>query len=99
MVLLALTFARPAKCIGIDLEGAFLMHNQSREVLQFVRINSLQLIAKKVPDESYSAKHTFWRLLWPVFVVIYRDQLSSEDYDALRSYAAQQMLSRSAGHS
>lgn len=75
------------------------MHNQSREVLQFVRINSLQLIAKKVPDESYSAKHTFWRLLWPVFVVIYRDQLSSEDYDALRSYAAQQMLSRSAGHS
>lgn len=89
VVLFVLSFSAAEKYIGIDPDGAYMVQNEQRKGLVFLRINSLQLIARKVSGES------FWQRIWPVFVVIYRDQMSIEEYELLGSFAAQQMLSRS----
>ena len=89
VALFVLSFSAAEKYIGIDPDGAYMVQNEQRIGLVFLRINSLQLIARKVSGES------FWQRIWPVFVVIYRDQVSIEEYELLGSFAAQQMLSRS----
>ncbi|AEF55778.1 hypothetical protein Mar181_2747 [Marinomonas posidonica IVIA-Po-181] len=91
LVSLGLAWRQPRSHIGIDSDGAYLrQHNNDLIRLDFVRANAVQLIARKVSDD------TIWYSVWPQFCLIYRDQLGLEDYALLRSFAAQDMLSRGA---
>ena len=79
---------QPSKKIGIDDQGAFLFDRGVYERLLFIRANGIQLIAK------VEREVVIWDRIWPQYRVIYRDSLSSEHYNRLRSFAAQQILLR-----
>lgn len=74
--------------IGIDEQGAFLLKRGRYIRLFFIRSNGVQLIAKV--DRS----QVFWDRFWPVYRVIYRDNVTEAQYRTLRSFAAQQILLR-----
>lgn len=74
--------------IGIDADGAFLCKRGRVVRLQFVRVNSFQLIAKR----EQKSKLLGW--LWPQFHVVYCDSVGAEKYRMLQSFAAQQILLR-----
>ena len=74
--------------IGIDEQGVFLLERGCCKRLLFIRSNDVQLIAKV--DRSLF----FWDRFWPVYRVIYRDNLTKVQYRILRSFAAQQILLR-----
>lgn len=74
--------------VSIDGQGAFLLKKGRFIKLEFVRANSIQLIAKMCRG------HRVVDLIWPTYRVIYRDSVSRNDYQVLRSFAAQQILLR-----
>ncbi len=77
---------RPARQIGIDEQGTFLLESGVYKRLSFVRANAVQLIAKVEQGQ------TFWARIWPQYRVIYRDNVPANVYRVLRSYAAQHIL-------
>ncbi|WP_181799789.1 hypothetical protein [Marinomonas aquiplantarum] len=83
---LGFAWCQPRCQIGIDPDGAYLCRHDGQVRLHFVRANAVQLIAKRVSVD------TVWHRIWPQFYLIYRDQLQSEDYALLRSFAAQDKL-------
>lgn len=72
--------------ISIDNQGAFLFKKERYIGLKFVRVNSIQLIAK------VHRENKLLDLIWPAYQVVYRDSVSCDDYQMLRSFAAQQIL-------
>ncbi|MBR7889441.1 hypothetical protein J9B83_10860 [Marinomonas sp. A79] len=77
---------QPAVTLSLHEDNAILCRGSQCQSLIFVRFNALQLIAK-------INRGSRWQdLLWPKFQVIYRDSLSPEDYQIVRSFAAQQIL-------
>lgn len=74
--------------ISINEQGAFLFNKGRFIRLEFVRTNSIQLIAKMHREQKLVG------MIWPAYQVIYRDSISRDDYQLLRSYAAQQILLR-----
>ncbi|WP_156486253.1 hypothetical protein [Marinomonas sp. TW1] len=83
-----MAWCQPRSQIGIDADGAYLCRREEQIRLHFVRVNAVQLIAKRVSEE------TIWHRIWPQFYLIYRDQLKGEEYALLRSFAAQDRLLR-----
>ena len=72
--------------IGIDEQGAFLFENGQYKRLLFVRANSIQLIA------TMFDKPNLFSRFWPAYRVIFFDSVSKDQYNILRSFAAQQIL-------
>jgi len=81
-------YQEPKQKISIDNQDAFLFKKERYIRLEFVRENSIQLIAK-VHREN---RILDW--IWPAYKVVYRDSVSCDDYQMLRSFAAQQILLR-----
>ena len=88
LVFIIRLFRQPSRKIGVDEQGAFLFDRGTYERLLFIRVNGIQLIAK------VDRELVIWDRIWPKYRVIFRDSLSSEHYNRLRSYAAQQILLR-----
>jgi hypothetical protein len=74
--------------IGIDEQGVFLLERGRCKRLLFIRSNDVQLIAKVDRSQFFSDR------FWPVYRVIYRDNVTKVQYRILRSFAAQQILLR-----
>jgi hypothetical protein len=74
--------------ISIDDQGGFLLKKGRLIRLEFVRVNSIQLIAK------LHRENNIVDFIWPAYKAIYRDSVSRDDYHMLRSFAAQQILLR-----
>ncbi|MGJ8647887.1 MAG: hypothetical protein ACSHXJ_13390 [Marinomonas colpomeniae] len=72
--------------IGIDEQGAFLFENGQYKRLLFVRANSIQLIATMLDKPNLFSR------FWPAHRVIFFDSVSKDQYNILRSFAAQQIL-------
>ncbi|NLQ18947.1 hypothetical protein HGG82_15170 [Marinomonas sp. M1K-6] len=79
---------RTSRRIGIDDQGAFLFERGAYKRLVFIRANDFQLIARVDQGDR------FWAQCWPVFRVIYRDSVDANQYQILRSFAAQQIVLR-----
>ncbi|ETX10599.1 hypothetical protein MUS1_13530 [Marinomonas ushuaiensis DSM 15871] len=74
--------------IGIENSDVFLFKKECLIPLEFVRANGIQLIAKMHRENK------ILDVVWPAYKVIYRDSVSRDDYQRLRSFAAQQILLR-----
>jgi len=77
---------QPVLQIGIDEQGAFLLQHGQYTRLLFIRANGVQLIAKE--DKT----QTIFDRFWPVYRVVYFDNVTEDQYRVLRSFAAQQIL-------
>jgi hypothetical protein len=72
--------------VGIDEQGAFLFENGQYKRLLFVRANSIQLIATMLDKPNLFSR------FWPAYRVLFFDSVSKDQYNILRSFAAQQIL-------
>lgn len=88
LVLIIRMFRQPARQLGLDEQGAFIFDRGRYERLLFIRANGVQLIAKVDQEQAFLDR------IWPKYRVIYRDSVGKEEYQVLRSYAAQQILLR-----